>query len=241
MAVWVDPLQHLSDFWVLGVFTKFFLLKWLSCCSTEGPLLDCPDLIRSFAAWNGFCLDSALKPAGLFGCGWPRRTRKLPVGRWVLNQQDLMVVDVRCCVRKALPNSGREAVRWEDAAQVAALDCHDCWWVPILGVDINWVTVTIGSAINSSGHDLLSVGRNGCPDRAWRCRPDVELTPMVGLLGGLWMLPGDLKVCRSATRLVDPCCWIWVNTVLPDGVGEVARTRTLVSADAVQSRWVGHR
>ncbi|KAL5979786.1 hypothetical protein ACLOJK_041433 [Asimina triloba] len=75
---------------------------------------------------------------------------------------------------------------------------------------------------------MIAVGRNGCPDRAWRCRPDVELTPMVGLLGGFWMLPGNLKGCRSATRLVDPCCWIWVNTVLPDGVGEVARTRTLV-------------
>ncbi|KAL6000163.1 hypothetical protein ACLOJK_034841 [Asimina triloba] len=47
------------------------------------------------AAWNGFFLDSALKPAGLFGCGWPRRTRKLPVGQWVLNWQDLMTVDGR--------------------------------------------------------------------------------------------------------------------------------------------------
>ncbi|KAL6001214.1 hypothetical protein ACLOJK_006946 [Asimina triloba] len=47
------------------------------------------------AAWNGFCLDSALKPAGLFGCGWPRRTRKLLAGRWVLNRQDLMTVDGR--------------------------------------------------------------------------------------------------------------------------------------------------
>ncbi|KAL5979194.1 hypothetical protein ACLOJK_019092 [Asimina triloba] len=57
----------------------------------------CSDRLRDgfHAAWNGFCLDSALKPAGLFGCGWPRRTRKLLAGRWVLNRQDLTTVDGR--------------------------------------------------------------------------------------------------------------------------------------------------
>ncbi|KAL5986203.1 hypothetical protein ACLOJK_014536, partial [Asimina triloba] len=57
----------------------------------------CSDRLRDgfHAAWNGFCLDSALKPAGLFGCRWPRRTRKLLAGRWVLNRQDLMTIDGR--------------------------------------------------------------------------------------------------------------------------------------------------
>ncbi|KAL5999869.1 hypothetical protein ACLOJK_034546 [Asimina triloba] len=57
----------------------------------------CSDRLRDgfHAAWNGFCLDSALKPAGIFWCGCPRRTRKLPAGRWVLNRQDLMTVDGR--------------------------------------------------------------------------------------------------------------------------------------------------
>ncbi|KAL5979099.1 hypothetical protein ACLOJK_018996 [Asimina triloba] len=54
-----------------------------------------------------------------------------------------------------------------------------------------WATMTIGSTTDSGGHDLLSAGSKGCPDLVRHCRPNVELTPIVGLLergllGGLW-------------------------------------------------------
>ncbi|KAL6000119.1 hypothetical protein ACLOJK_034797 [Asimina triloba] len=117
MAIWVGSLPHLSNFWVLGDFMVF--AQMVELLLNRGPTVG---LSRSDSEVGHLAalFASYLSIALLDQRDW--RMRKLPAGRWVLNRQDLMAVDVRCWVRKGLPNKGREVVPAMDVHRVEEYD-----------------------------------------------------------------------------------------------------------------------
>ncbi|KAL5986202.1 hypothetical protein ACLOJK_014535 [Asimina triloba] len=122
----------------------------------DGSSCYCSDRLRDgfHAAWNGFCLDSALKPAGLFGCGWPRRTRKLlavdlGMRRWINEMGARMVLAMvgNCNAARLLVDVfviwGRSvAAVFADGGLLPGRARLICWpWAIVTGRETIWVVV----------------------------------------------------------------------------------------------------